>query len=64
MTEHPKCKTCGKALDSSSFMSVVRGYRTYCCTRCMHLSEEHSKHLSESYARNMSIDPDFSNKRA
>lgn len=63
LVDFPRCKTCGKIIDSSKFINVVDGYRTYCCIQCAHKSEEYSKHLSESQKKNLEKDPNFYKKR-
>lgn len=63
LTEFPKCMTCEKTIKSDQFMSIVRGYRTYCCPQCVFKSDTYRMHLSESYVRAVQKDPDFYRKR-
>lgn len=63
LEDFPECCECGKTICSDQFINIVHGYRTYCCIQCVHKSEDHSKHLSDSYKKNLEIDPDFCKKR-
>ena len=57
MTDFPKCKVCGKQLNKSSFLNIIRGYRLYCSHKCATQSEDFSKHISEAQKKCVANDP-------
>ena len=55
--DFPKCKVCGKQLNQSSFLNVIRGYRLYCSHVCATQSDSFSKHISEAQKKCIINDP-------
>lgn len=44
-----KCLECGK---ETVFITLVKGYRTFCSVKCLNSSQYHIKHCTETYTKN------------
>ena len=64
LDDFPKCHACGKTIGSQQFINITRGYRTYCCVKCAHMSNNYKKHLSDSQRNAFEKDPCYYKKKA
>lgn len=59
MDDVPKCPVCGKYV---SFINYSKGYRTYCCMKCLHKDPKMEEKIKQSFIEKYGVENAFQNK--